>query len=193
MQPVLRGMMSGEQRWSAALAEHESVLRDFLDRAGQVDPSSWQQPSEAGKWSHAALVLHVCRSYEMGRDAMRGAPSMRLRVPALQAWLSRIVLLPVLLATRRFPRGAEAPPEVVPDPAEARRLTIAEGRLRLERAAGEAVTALREAAGTRPVPQVTHAYFGALSPYWTLRLLTAHTRHHIVGLERLTENRNGLA
>jgi hypothetical protein len=186
-------MMSGEKQWSAALAEHQFVLRTFLDQLARIDPGDWQQSPEAGKWSHAALVLHVCRSYEMGRDAMRGAPSMRLRVPPLQAWLSRTVLLPVLLATRRFPRGAEAPPEVVPDPAEARRLTIAEGRLRLEQAAGEAVAALRAAAGADPAPQVTHAYFGALGPYWTLRLLTAHTRHHIAGLKRLTGNRHGLA
>ena len=165
------------------------VLHSFQGQLARVESTDWQQPPGVGKWSPATLAVHVCRSYELGRDAMSGAPSMQLQVPPLRAWLSRTLLLPLLLVTRRFPRGAEAPAEVIPDAAEARGLTPTAAALRLERAAEGAVTALRRAAREPAPPPVTHAYFGPLRPYVALRLLSAHTRHHTLGLTRLAKHR----
>ena len=68
--------------------------------------------------------------------------------------------------------------EVVPDLAEARTLGQAAGVERLERVCADAATALRGAARKRPMPTAQHAYFGTLTPYIALRLLSAHTRHH---------------
>jgi len=126
----------------------------------------------------AAVALHVCRAYELGRDAMAGGESMRLRVSPRVAWFSRTLILPLVLATKRFPRGARSPSEVVPDAAESLLLTPDAAADRLQRVAAEAAQALQRAAGQRPTPRVTHAYFGPLTPHTTLRLLSAHTWHH---------------
>lgn len=165
-----------------ALAEHETVLRQFNAVCQGIALADWQREPASGKWSPAAVTLHLCKSYELGRDSVAGGPSMRMRVGPAVAWLSRILLLPVLLATNRFPRGVAAPAEVRPDPAEARMLSLDAASARLRRVAAEAATALHHAAAERSAPVVTHAYFGTLAPYSALRLLSAHTRHHARGL-----------
>lgn len=166
-------------RVTAAQEEHAEVLGDFVSLVQRVPEASWQVPLAPGKWSAAALTLHVIHAYEFGHDAAQGRGGMRLRVPALAAWLARQLLLPVLLARRRFPRGAESPPEVAPDLSAALTLTPAQAIERLRHTAQRAVAALvhAHAQGAR-APRVVHAYFGALSPLQALRLLSAHTRHH---------------
>lgn len=109
---------------------------------------------------------------------------MRLRTPWVVAWFARSILLPRLLAAQRFPRGARAPSEVVPDPLEASNLTQEAAITRLQRVASEAVITLRDAALHQPNVRITHAYFGPLKPYDALRLLSAHTRHHAAGMAR---------
>ena len=171
-------MMRAEHRWNAAIAEHGTVVRAFLDVCGRVAPADWHRPPAPGKWSAAAVALHVCRVYEMGRDAMAGGPSMRLRVSRPFSWLLRTLMLPVIIATKRFPRGAYAPREIAPDPAEAMLLTPHAAATRLQRVADEAAAAFRRAAAEPRAPSMTHAYFGPLAPHTALRLLSAHTWHH---------------
>ena len=173
-------------RWNRAIAEHEAVVRGFLDVCDRVGPDRWQRTPAPGKWSAAAVALHICRAYELGRDAVAGGHGMRLRVSRPVALFSRIVILPVILTFKRFPRGIRAPSEVAPDAAEATLLMPDEAATRLRRVADEAAAALRRAAAERPAPLMTHAYFGALSPYAALRLLSAHTRHHARALADAT-------
>lgn len=177
-------MAKNDRRWVAAIAEHDAAVCAFLAACRLIAPTRWPLPRAPGKWSPAAVALHVCKAYELGGDAVRGGPSMRLLVAPPVAWLSRTLLLPVLFATDRFPRGASSPEEVLPDPAEAQLLTPEAAAARLGQAAGQAVAALRQADGERPAPRVGHAYFGALTPHAALRLLSAHTRHHARGLAR---------
>jgi hypothetical protein len=113
---------------------------------------------------------------------MTGGQSMRLRISQPGAWFLRTLMLPVIFATKRFPRGATAPVEVVPDAAEARLLMPDAAATRLQRVADQAAAALRRAAAERAATSFTHAYFGRLAPHATLRLLSAHTRHHARGL-----------
>jgi len=174
--------MGNDRRWTAALAEHETVVGDFLAACAGIQPNDWQRAPAQGKWSPAALALHVCRAYELGRSAIAGGPGMRLLVAPSAAWFARTVFLPALLATKRFPRGARSPREVVPDAAEASLLSPGTATARMKSAADSAAEALRRAAVDHPAIRVTHAYFGALTPYETLRLLSAHTRHHAAGL-----------
>ncbi len=178
--------MGDEPRWTAALEEHETVVRAFLAECQAVAPADWQRAPDPGKWSPAAVVLHVCRAYELGRDAVAGGPGMRLLVPPAAAWFARKLLLPFLLATKRFPQGASAPAEVVPDLAEARLLLQGAAAARLRRVSQEAAMALRHAADEHPAARVTHAFFGALDPHAALRVLSAHTRHHTRLLGLLT-------
>jgi hypothetical protein len=173
--------MTSARRWAAARAEHERAVAEFLRVLRAVPADRWQPPLGPGRWSPAALTLHVARAYEFGCDAVTGGPGMRLRVPALSAWLANRLLLPLLLATGRFPRGARAPAEVMPDLARARTLTPDAAAAHLARVAEEAVDALAGAAGRAGV-RITHAYFGTLPPRRALRLLSAHTRHHARGL-----------
>ena len=100
-----------------------------------------------------------------------------------------MLLLPAVLATHRFPRGARAPREVVPNLDEASLLPPHAAIRRLSDSAEQAAEGLRLAAARRPVPRVTHAYFGPLAPLATLRLLTAHTVHHARDLTALASGR----
>ena len=170
--------MRGERRWKAAVTEHEAVVREFLVACERVTPESWHRAPGPKKWSPADVALHVCRAYELGREAAAGGESMRLRVSPRFAWFLRTLLLPVVVATKRFPRGAVAPSELVPDPKEARLLTPKAAAARVQSVAGQAAEALRRAARAPSGSGFTHAYFGPLSPRTTLRLLSAHTRHH---------------
>ena len=170
--------MGDERRWTAALLEHETVVRAFLAECQAVAPADWQRAPAPGKWSPAAVALHVCRAYELGRDAIAGGPGMRLLVAPAAAWFARKLLLPFLLATKRFPQGANAPREVVPDVAEARLLLQDVAAARLLRVSQQAAMALRHAADGYPAARVSHAFFGALNPHTALRVLSAHTRHH---------------
>ena len=108
---MVAGVVSLSSRWTAALVEHETVVRAFLTACQGVAPADWQRAPAPGKWSPAAVVLHVCHAYELGRDSVAGGPSMRLRVAPPVAWFSRTLLLPVILATKRFPLGVTAPRE----------------------------------------------------------------------------------
>lgn len=177
------------RRWSAALREHEAAVREFLAACGGIAPDDWQRASAPGKWTAAAVVLHVCRAYALGRDAATGGESMRLKVSPSAAWISRMLILPVVLATHRFPRGARSPREVVPDAAEASLLLPDVAVRRLDDAAEQAAEQLRQAAARRPTPRVTHAYFGPLAPLATLRLLSAHTVHHARDLTGIASGR----
>jgi hypothetical protein len=176
-------------RWSAALREHETAVREFLAACGRIAPDGWQHAPAPSKWTAAAVVLHVCRAYELGRDAAAGSPGMRLKVSPMAALVSRMLILPVVLATHRFPRGARSPREVVPDAAEAKLLLPDVAARRLQDAAEEAAEGLRRAARRRPVSRLTHAYFGPLAPLATLRLLSAHTVHHARDLTGMASRR----
>lgn len=174
--------MGAERHWKLALAEHETAVRAFLAACERVAPGEWQRAPAPGKWSAAAVVLHVCRAYELGRDAAAGGPGMRLQVSPRVAWFSRTMVLPVILATKRFPRGVVAPAEVAPDGAEARLLTQDAAAARLQRVAHQAAQALSHAAAERTAPPISHAHFGSITPHAALRLLSAHTWHHCRGL-----------
>ena len=178
--------MSEERGWHAALDEHDMAVRELMATCGRIPLDRWHRSPAPGKWSPSGVVLHLCRAYEVGREAADGGPGMRLLVSPSRAWALRTLLLPVILRTQRFPRGVRAPREVVPLDATSARPTPDEALTRLEHVAREAAIALRRAADGRPVPRMMHAYFGPLGPRAALRVLSAHTRHHARALARLT-------
>lgn len=172
--------LSPDRRWRAALSEHAAALDLFLARIEAIPAEAWHRERAPGKWSPAALALHVTDSYRVGLAAIRaGGGGMRLRLPAWKAWMYRTTYFPLMLAMRRFPEGAPAPSEVRPDLAAAERLDRAGSMAALREVAEETVAALVAAP---PTTRFVHAYFGGLSPHLTLRLLSAHTRHHAGGM-----------
>jgi hypothetical protein len=164
--------------WTAAVAEHEREVANLIAALQRVDRAGWTHAPAPGKWSPAAVAVHICQAYQLGAAAAAGGTGMRLRVSPPVAWLSRTVLLPAMLATQRFPRGVPAPSEVRPDLAVAERLVPEAAVACIVRSADEAAAALRRAGREQPNLRITHAYFGPLTPRATLRLLSAHTRHH---------------
>ena len=172
--------------WSAAVREHEVVLRGYVQRLHAVPDAQWGAPRAEGKWSVAQEALHVAMAYEIGIAACNGSAGMRLVSPPVVAWLSRNLLLPVMLRLRFFPPNAPAPRELRPKEADATLIPRDDLMARLLMSAGRATDALREADGHRPSIHVMHAYFGPLRPLAAFRLLTAHTRHHArLGMARL--------
>ena len=180
--PPVSTLASEERPWRAALGEHHRAVRELIATCERISVSRWHQAPAPGKWTPSDVVLHLCRAYELGRDAAHGGPGMRLLVLPSRARVLRTLLLPAILLTDRFPRGVRAPAEVVPDASERSMPDAALDRLR--RAAQEAAAALRRVDEGRPVRRVTHAYFGPLTPRTALRVLTAHTRHHTRALAR---------
>ena len=173
--------MASDRQWAAARSEHDEVLADFIDHVQRVQPDHWWLSTRAGKWSPAEEALHVVIAYEIGSGAVAaldGDGGMRMLVSPSRAWLSRLLLLPLMLMTKRFPRGAKAPAEVVPSLPEAATLSAAVVSARLVRSAREAVDALRRSSEGATPRRFVHAYFGPLDALTTLRLLSAHTRHH---------------
>lgn len=175
-------MASHDQAWADARAEHTEVVSEFLGAIDQMPAERWHRAPRPHKWSAATLANHVCVTYAYGRDAATTGKGMRLLVPRPAAWAARTFILPRLLASRKFPRGAEAPVEVRPDVANASLLTQAEAKRQLTERADEALAALDLAARERPALRITHAYFGPLSLLQTLRMVNAHTRHHTGGM-----------
>ena len=178
--------MREERRWAVALAEHRAALRECLAVCERISRDRWHEAPAPGKWSPSEVVLHLCQAYELGRDASAGGAGMRLRVSPSRALALRTLLMPVILLTRRFPRGVPAPSEVRPDAEVSRRSTRDVALARLERTAHQAADALRRSGDVHPVPRMTHAYFGPLTPRAALRLLSAHTIHHVRALARST-------
>ncbi|MCU0635466.1 MAG: DinB family protein [Gemmatimonadaceae bacterium] len=169
-------MGAPSRAWARALAEHERAVDALAAELRSVPPRYWHRASRGGGWSPGLIADHVRRSYVLGLEATRGAPTMRLRVPPVTAWLSGKLMLPVLLALGRFPTGAESPEEVQPDHAVASRTAPDAAIATLRATAQEAAAAL--CAADPAQVRVTHAYFGSLSPRMALRLLSAHTQHH---------------
>jgi hypothetical protein len=161
-----------------AVREHDEVLAEFLRVVALVPPSRWHAEPAPGKWTAAALTVHISDSYAFGVRAASGGAGMKLRVPLTASFVARNVIFPLMLWRRRFPKDAPAPPEVRPDLADASRLKQADALARVAQNAADALAALRRPAAT----PVQHAVFGQLSPYQALRMLSAHTRHHTEGM-----------
>lgn len=161
---------------------HTAAIAEFADAIDAVPADRWCEAPAAGRWSAAALSLHVIDSYDYGLRALDDGPQMRTRLPVWRMWMLRELVLPVMFSLRRFPREAPAPPEVVPDVSAAQGLSQADARTRLLDTSARALAALATAARDRPDVRIAHAYFGAMSPRQTVMLLTGHTRHHAEGL-----------
>ena len=178
--------MMDTKRWDSALLEHHEVVAGFVAAVERLDQARWHEPMGPGRWSPAAHTMHVITSYELGRAAMAGGGSMRVVVPRPVSWLARRIALPVLLARRTFPKGAEAPVEVHPDLEAAASLSQSAAGVMLWAVANASIEALRGADRVRPQPRFVHAIFGPLDPFLTVRLVSAHTRHHARGLADLS-------
>ena len=169
--------MPSDRRWARALDDHALAVEAFVAAIARVPETAWHQEPAPGKWSPATVALHLVDAYELGSRAAIGGASMRLVVPPWRAWILRKALLPILIMRGRFPR-ARAPREVRPNVDAALALTRPAATERLRASAQEAAAAFHAAERMPDHQRFVHAYFGPVSPYQALRMLTAHTQHH---------------
>ncbi len=175
-------MTISDRAWAAARTEHHEVVAEFLATIDLFSEETWFRPPRPNKWSAATLTDHVSVTYAYGRDATNTGVGMRLLVPRPVAWAARTFILPRMLRSKRFPRGAKAPAEVRPVLANSTALSRERAKEELTARAADALTAFDRARQERPAMTLTHAYFGPLTLLQTLRMVSAHTRHHAQGM-----------
>jgi len=156
------------------LARYETALAEFLASAEALRPDDWSHAMHAGKWSPAKIVEHVRLSFVALRDSVQGGPEMHAVLTGWKAAIARWFVMPEILRTGRFPKGALSPREVRPKNPPASR---EEGIAGVRAAARDLEAALH----SDPDPashRILHPYFGSLSLTTALHLLAQHTRHH---------------
>jgi hypothetical protein len=175
--------------WASAVRQHEAAVADFIACLRRVPADAWHRPTAPGKWSPAAVALHVAHAYEFGYDAVTRGAAMRPRVSPLHAWFLRTVVIPVVLVVGRFPGGAESPDEVAPDDGEAAVLSPEQAIARVGSAAALATESAFDVSRGPAAPAIMHAYFGRLPALTAFRFVSTHTRHHLRALDRSVARR----
>ena len=162
------------RRWRELVEEHRQALAALQATAESLPEAHWDAPRAPGKWSPAQIVEHVRLTCRTIQSELEGRGGMRVRTGWLRQRVLRLLLVPRILRTRTFPKGAPAVRELRP-----------QADLRLER--GQTLDALREqaaslvaamAAADPATMKVTHPFFGRLDPLQGLELATVHVQHH---------------
>ncbi|MEP6994615.1 MAG: DinB family protein [Acidobacteriota bacterium] len=165
--------MKSDAALDQAAADHRETVHAVVETIRALDPSTWTQSREPGKWSPAQIAEHLRIAYDPPLAELSGGTGFAVRLPGWKRRLFRWIALPGFLRGR-FPKGASAPREIRPtgqseSPEEAGR--------RLGEGAEVFLARLLEAERSGPV-RLTHPYFGKLSALQIVKLLTSHARHH---------------
>lgn len=168
---------------TAAITAHKDAVEAFLTTARTIPPDAWERPLAGGKWTPAQVAEHLRMTYALVAQQLAGGSGIRVRAP----WWLRPVLrwrvLPRILSSGIFPRGARAPREIRPgDGPFDREQTLSA----LRTSATVVEDAIVRAWDGSPI-RMTHHVFGALDTPTAARLLTVHTQHHTRQLEATTE------
>ena len=156
------------------LALHEKALAEFLASAEALRSDDWSHATHPGKWSPAEIVEHVRLSFVTLRESVQGGPEMHAVLTGWKAAIARWFVMPKILRTGRFPKGARAPREVRPKNPSASR---EEGVAGVRAAARELEAALRSDPDLGS-HRVVHPYFGSIPLTTSVHLLAQHIRHH---------------
>lgn len=156
------------------LRVHAAAVESFLRTGSEVHEVDWVRPTAPGKWSPAEIAEHVRLSFEILLADLHGERAMRVLLPAWQRVPLRWLMVPRIIRTGEFPKGARAPKEIRPTPTSA---TQAEALARVKSAADQFADVCARV--TRPRSRrVTHAYFGGITLPTALRFIARHTQHH---------------
>lgn len=158
----------------AGLSALHEAAAEFTEAVLATPEEAWCSECAPGKWSPSEITEHLSLSYETHLAELRGGPGLRIRIKGIKRLLLRLLVLPKLLRTGRFPRPVRAPGEVAPrnpDPDRASALA------RFQRVAAEFETELRARLASGK-GGLTHPFFGKLSGEQSLRFVELHVRHH---------------
>lgn len=177
--------MSGEarrRRWRELVEEHRQALAELQTTAESLPETSWEAPRAAGKWSPAQIVEHLRLTCRTIQSELEGRGGMRVRTSWVRQRVLRLLLVPRILRSRKFPEGAPAVRELRPQ-SDARY----DRRQTLDALGEQAASLVATLAAADPAAvAVTHPFFGRLDPLQGLELATVHVQHHRAQLEDAT-------
>lgn len=163
-----------DEQWQEAIRQHLDAVRAYVDAASKLNAESWRRPVGAEKWSPAEITEHLKLVYEASLRELKDGTGTKIRSGWLLQRFLRLAILPRILKTGKFPKGAMSPHEMRPATIdEDQRQALAQfssfaGEFQSELVKRKGVTATR----------LTHHVFGHLSALEGLRLLTLHIVHH---------------
>ncbi len=155
-------------------AGHEQAVAAFLAAARVVPADDWNRPLGPGKWSPAEIAEHLRLTYARVNAELAGGKGLRIRSSFWLRQLLRLLYLPRILRTGRFPRGVMAPGEVRPGAGPFEQPATLAGLEANAKEVGEKLAARAAPRGS----VLTHHLFGGLNVVQAWRLLTVHTEHH---------------
>lgn len=171
--------MNREESLRAAVGLHTAAAAVFADSAAAIPSAAWMQPRPGSEWSPAHVAAHLIAAYDVVLRELRGGAGMRVRTGFFLRTVIRWTVMPRIIRSGIFPKGARAPRETRPgDSLYARDEAIALFRARAKE--------LEEAAlNAPPTQRLTHAYFGLGSVEEGVRICTRHIEHHSAQLREL--------
>lgn len=166
---------------SAALADHQHAVAEFIAAARAVPADRWGVARHDSKWSPEQIAEHVRLTYDVVSAQFDGGPGLRVRTPWWIRPFLRWRFLPTILESGVFPATARAPREILPGAGPFDREALLAG---LEQSAAAMERKLM-ASWHNPTRPMTHHVFGALDSPKAARLVTVHTMHHAKQLRAL--------
>lgn len=159
---------------ASAAATHHDAVQSFITAARAVPPTRWERPLDDGKWTPAQVAEHLRMTYALVAQQLAGGSGIRVRTPWWLRTILRWRVLPRILSSGLFPRGARAPREIRPGDGPFDQDQTLSALLTSATVVEEAL--VREWNGS-PI-RMTHHVFGALDTPTAAKLLTVHTLHH---------------
>ena len=163
----------GTTRLRAELDAHGQAMREVIASAESLDPSSWNLRKQGGKWSPAQVVEHLRLSYATVRAELCGQGGFRIRTKWWQQHLLRMLFLPKILKSGRFPKGVRATSEIRPGSGPFDRQQLLDA-LRHE---GEQFMKATDSPFLDR-GSITHPFLGKIGLADGVRFMTQHLRHH---------------
>ena len=163
------------KEWTEAIEKHQTAIADYLQTALRLEEGIWRLPVAAEKWTPAQITDHLILTYQMLVKQIRGEQRLKMQYGFPLRQILRLTILPKIYRTRRLPRGAQAPPEIMPEDSEMPRQTALE---KLEESSGKFENEILSCRNDNKF-RLTHHVFGDLKPLKAIDFITIHTEHHV--------------
>ncbi len=169
-----------EKEWAAAIEKHRTAITDYVQTASRIDEQIWRLSVEAEKWTPAQITDHLILTYEMLVKQICGGQGLKMQYGFPLRQILRLTILPKIYRTRQLPRGAKAPPEIMPEDSEMPRETALAKLEELSGAFENEILSRRNDKDFR----LTHHVFGDIKPLKGIDFIAIHTEHHARQLPR---------
>ena len=169
-----------QKEWAEAIEKHQTVIADYVQTASRIDQEVWRLPVGAEKWTPAQITDHLILTYQMLVKQIRGEQSLKMQYGFPLRQILRLTILPKIFRTRQLPRGAKAPPEIMPEDSKMSRQTALK---QLEESSGAFENEILSRRNDKKF-RLTHHVFGQIKPLKGIDFIAIHTEHHARQLPR---------